>query len=106
MLECPHCRNAVDLRNLKHQGMLASHRVCPHCEGLFEVDRHTKRRQAAFIGFALVSLVFTVLMYFDFCQWAFFSISTYVILGALIYSANRKVYLVKYDRGTPNSEGL
>ncbi|MDH5668831.1 MAG: hypothetical protein OEY86_12540 [Nitrospira sp.] len=63
----------------------------------FEVDPNTKRRQAAFIALALLSLVLTILMYFDFRQWAPFSISSYVVLGVLIYWASSKVYLVKYD---------
>lgn len=86
--------------------MLASHRICPHCEESFEVDPHTKRRQAAFIILATVSLILTVLMYFDFHQWALFAISTYVVLGALIYLANKKVYLVKHNRGASNPEKL
>jgi CXXC-20-CXXC protein len=104
MLECPHCGNPVELRELKHQGMLASYRVCPHCGEKFEVDRHTKRRQAVFIVLAMVSLIFTVLMYFNVHEWAAFAISTYVVLGALIYFANKKVYLVKYYRDESNSE--
>ena len=68
------------------------------------MDPHTKRRQAAFIVLATVSLIFTVLMYFNFRGWALFGIPTYVILGALIYSANRKVYLVKHDRAKTRSE--
>jgi uncharacterized protein YbaR (Trm112 family) len=104
MLSCPHCRGPVELRKLKHQGMLASHRICPHCAEAFEVDPHTKRRQAAFIVLAIVSLIFTILMYFDFRGWALFGIPTYVILGALIYSANRKVYLVKHDRAKTRSD--
>jgi hypothetical protein len=43
-------------------------------------------------------------MYFNFRGWALFGIPTYVILGALIYSANRKVYLVKHDRRKTRSE--
>lgn len=106
MLACPHCGDSVDLRKLKHQGMLASHRVCPHCEGPFEVDPQTKRRQAAFIVLATISLIFTVLMYFDFQRWVLFAIPTYVVLVALIYFANRKVYLVKHDRNASQSEEL
>ena len=97
MLSCPHCNAEVNLRALKHQGVLASHRICPTCAKPFEVDPSTKRRQAAFIALALVSLVLTILMYFNFRQWALFAISSYVVLGMLIYFANRKVYLVKYE---------
>lgn len=104
MLPCPHCKNPVDLRRLEHQGVLASHRVCPHCKESFEVDPKTRRRQTAFIVLATVSLVLTVLMYFDFHRWAVFAVPTYVILGALIYLANKRVYLVKYDPGPSNSE--
>lgn len=100
MLTCPHCGGSVDLRALKHQGMFTSHRICPTCNGAFEVDPKTKRRQAGFIVLAIVSLILTILMYFAFRQWALFAIPSYLLLGALIYFANRKVYLVKYERIT------
>jgi len=100
MLTCPHCESPVDLRTLKHQGMFASHRICPTCGGSLEVDPHTKRRQAAFILLAVLSLIFTVLMYIDFRQWAPFAIPSYALLGGLVYFANQKVYLVKYENNS------
>ena len=97
MLTCPHCDSPVDLRVLRHQGMLASHRMCPRCDGSFEVDPFTKRRQLAFIVLALVSFALTVLMYFDFRQWAALAIPSYAVLVTFVYFANKKVYLVKYE---------
>ena len=38
-LPCPHCGNAVVMRELPHQGLFASHRLCPHCGKAFTVDR-------------------------------------------------------------------
>ena len=100
VLTCPHCDDSVELRALKHQGLFASYRICPTCNGAFEVDRHTKLRQAGFIVLATVSLILTILMYYDFRQWGLFAIPSYLLLGILIYSANRKVYLVKYEGAT------
>ena len=97
MLRCPHCERPVDLRALRHQGMFASHRICPTCGESFEVDPHTKRRQAAFMVLALISLVLTILMYVEFRQWAPFAIPSYVVLGVFVYFANKKVYLVKHE---------
>jgi hypothetical protein len=97
MLSCPHCEDAIDLRTLRHQGLFTSHRICPTCEAAFDVDPQTKKRQAAFILLAIISLILTIFMYFDFRQWAPFAIPSYLILGVLIYFANRKVYLVRYE---------
>ncbi len=97
MLFCPHCESPVDLRKLKHQGMFAAHRICPTCGKAFEVDPRTKKRQAAFIVLALVSLILTILMYFYFRQWAPYAILSYLVLGVLIFYANSKVYLVKHE---------
>ena len=66
--------------------MFTSYRICPTCNGAFEVDRQTKQRQAVFIVLATVSLILTILMYFDFRQWAIFAIPSCLMLGALISS--------------------
>lgn len=95
MLNCPHCRTPVDLRKIKHQGMLVSYRVCPACNQAFEVDPKTKRRQAAFIVLALVSLVLTVLMRGDVQKWLPYALPSYLLLSAVIYYGNKRVFLVK-----------
>lgn len=86
--------------------MFSSHRICPTCEGAFEVDPQTKKRQAAFIALAMPSLILTILMYFEFRQWAPFAVFSYLVLGVLIYFANRKVYLVKVEptRSAPGEQ--
>lgn len=94
MLECPHCDVLIVLRELKHQGMFESYRICPNCSGFFEVDPQTKVRQAIFIVLALFSLALTLLLYFRGTDWLLAACFSYVLLGVLIYWGNRKVYLV------------
>ena len=105
MPSCPHCNKSVDLRTIKHQGMLAPHRICPTCNHPFEVDPKTKRRQAAFIVLALLSLVLTALMYADVRKWLPFAVPSYLLLGALVYYGNRRVYFVKSERAIGKSNG-
>lgn len=75
--------------------MLVSYRICPACNQAFEVDPKTKRRQAVFIVLALVSLVLTVLMYVDDTKWLPYALLSYVLLGAVIYYGNKRVFFVK-----------
>jgi hypothetical protein len=69
--------------------------MCPACNQAFEVDPTTKRRQAAFIVLALVSLVLTVLMWVDVTKWLPYALPSYLLLGAAIYFGNRRVFFVK-----------
>jgi hypothetical protein len=98
MLTCPHCQTPIRLGELPHQGLFKSHRVCPDCAGSFIVDRKTRQRQAAFIVVALVSLVLTVLLTRGDTAWLLPAVTSYVILGVLIYWGNRQVYLVPYEK--------
>ena len=74
--------------------MFRSERQCPDCAKFFEVDPDTKRRQAYFIVLALVSLVFTGLLYFGDATWLIPAVASYVLLAGLIYRANKRVRLV------------
>ena len=103
MPACPHCCNPIDLRRIKHQGLLVSHRICPTCDQAFEVDPKTKRRQAGFIVLALISLVLTVLMYGDAKRWLPYAMPSYLLLGAAIYYGNKKVYFVKSEEAKGKS---
>ncbi|PLX82173.1 MAG: hypothetical protein C0616_02805 [Desulfuromonas sp.] len=94
MLACPHCGSVIVLKELPHRGVFDSCRTCPQCGGSFTVDKDTKVRQALFIVVALISLVFTVLLYFGDRGWLFLALGSYVALGGLIWWGNRKVYLV------------
>lgn len=97
MQHCPHCHSVIQIRQLPHPGLFKNYRVCPACAGLFTVDRDTKIRQALFIAVALISLGFTLLLYFDDPGWLLPAISSYVALGALLYWGNKKVLFVPYD---------
>jgi len=95
---CPHCHGEIDIRRLPHQGLWKSYRICPSCGGAFTVDRDTKTRQAIFLAVALLSLVFTLLLYFDGTTWLFAAIASYIVLGVLIYRGDKKVVFVPYRR--------
>jgi hypothetical protein len=70
--------------------------VCPNCAGKFTVDARTKRRQAVCLVIALVSLAFTMLLYFQGSQWLIPALASYVVLGALVYWGNKRVLLVRH----------
>jgi hypothetical protein len=96
MQTCPHCRIEIRVRDLRHQGLFKDFRICPDCEGRFTVDRDTKFRQAAFLVIAVISLVFTLLLYDRGSQWLPPAIVSYVALGLLIYWGNKKVFFIPY----------
>jgi uncharacterized protein (DUF983 family) len=98
MQKCPHCRTEIILRELPHQGFLKSNRLCPQCGGSFTVDKDTKYRQAFFIVILLISLVFTLFLYFDETDWLLPALLSYFAVGILLYRANKKVFLVPYNK--------
>ena len=89
------------MNELDHPGLFENYRVCPGCGGRFTPDTRSKQRQAFFIVVALISLVLTLLLYFDGTGWLLPAVMSYGILGFLIYWGNRRIYLVPYrdDRG-------
>lgn len=98
MLTCPHCRIEICMRELPHPGFFANYRVCPHCEGLFTPDTGTKYRQALSILIAIISLVFTLLLYFGHMGWLAPAIVSYLVLGLIIYWGNKRIFLVPYEK--------
>jgi hypothetical protein len=96
MQKCPHCSVEIRIKELRHQGLFKSFRVCPNCEGRFTVDTDTKYRQAAFIVIAVISLAFTILLYSGDSTWLIPAFVSYVVLGLLIYWGNKKVFFVPY----------
>ena len=50
------------------------------------------------IGIALLSLAFTVLLYFGENDWLLPALVSYALLAMLIYYGNRRVKLVPRDR--------
>ncbi len=97
MTICPHCSIEIRLRELGYQGLLKSFRICPNCGGSFTVDTDTKYRQALFIFIAIISLAFTILLYFQGSDWLFPALFSYVVLGLLIYWGNKNLFLVPYQ---------
>jgi uncharacterized protein (UPF0212 family) len=93
------------MRELSHHGVLQSYRTCPKCGEKFTVDSDTKIRQALFILAALVSLAFTMLLYFAGSSWLTPAIASYVAIALLLYWGNSRVRLVplnKSGRDTQN----
>jgi uncharacterized protein (DUF983 family) len=99
MQTCPHCRIELRVRELRYQGLFKSFRICTNCGGSFTVDSKTKYRQAAFIVIAIISLVFTILLYYKDLKWLIPALVSYVVLGILIYWGNKKVFFVPYQKG-------
>jgi len=105
MQTCPHCGIEIRLKEVPYQGMFDNFKVCPSCGGKFTVDPDTKYRQAIFIFITLVSLVFTILLYFNGLDWLIPSLVSYVFWGLLFYWGNRKLFLVPYGKDqNPNND--
>lgn len=104
MQSCPHCNIEIRVRELRHQGLFKNFRICPNCGGSFTADTNTKYRQAIFIFIAVVSLILTMLLYYQGPEWMIPAIVSYVILGLIIYWGNKHVYFVPYqeDQNTTN----
>ena len=104
MHTCPHCNAEIRVRELRHPGLFKDYRICPNCQGLFTADSDTKYRQAICIFIAIVSLVFTLLLYFESVGWLLPAVFSYVILGLLIYWGNKRIFFVAYknDQDTTN----
>jgi transposase-like protein len=94
---CPHCSLDICVRELPYQGLFKSFRICPNCGESFTVDTDTKYRQAACIVIAVISLVFTLLLYYRDSKWLIPALVSYVVLGLLIYWGNKKVFFVPYQ---------
>jgi len=105
MQTCPHCNINILLKELPHQGIFNSFRICPNCGGKFTVNTDTKYRQAIFIFIALISLMFTILLYFRGLEWLIPSLVSYGVLGLLIYWGNRQLFLVPSEKDkNPNND--
>ena len=98
MLTCPHCRHEICMRELPHPGFFANYRLCPYCEGRFTPDIDTMYRQAFGIFIAIISLVFTLFMYFGNMEWLVPAICSYVVLGLIVYWGNKQMFLVPYEK--------
>lgn len=99
MLICPHCNIEICMRELPHPGLFDNYRICPACQGKFTPDIKTKRRQAFGIFIGTISLVITILLYFDGTRWLVPAIISYVVIGLLIYVGNKHIFLVSCENG-------
>jgi uncharacterized protein (DUF983 family) len=96
-LPCPHCHKGVVMRELRYPGWFANYRRCPHCGDCFAVDPDTKWRQTWCIVIAFISLLFTIMLYFDDSGWLSPALVSYAVLAILIYRGNKKVFLVPWS---------
>jgi hypothetical protein len=85
------------MRELRHPRLFANYRRCPHCGECFTVDPDTKWRQALCIVIALISLLFTIMLYFDDSHWLSPALFSYAVLAVLIYHGNGRVFLVPWS---------
>jgi len=98
MKSCPHCKTEIIIKELPHQGLFDSNRICPECCGSFTVDADTKQRQYYLIIIILISLIFTLFLYFDGNDWLVPAIISYIVFTALLYWGNKKLYYVPYKK--------
>ena len=98
MQTCPHCNIEICIRKLRHQGLFENYRVCQKCENRFTVDTNTKYLQAVCIFVAIISLVITILMYFQGTTWIIPAIISYFVLVLIIFWGNKRVFLVPYAK--------
>jgi len=98
MKKCPHCCAEIMLKELPHQGFFVSYRICPKCDGFFTADTDTKYRQALLIVIMLISLVFTIFLYFGENEWLTPAIVSYVAFVLILYWGNKKIYFVPYKK--------
>ena len=98
MKTCSHCKMEITIKELPHQGLFDSYRICPQCGGSFTVDTDTKYRQFYFIIIILISLIFTLFLYFDSNDWLLPVIISYIVFVALLYWGDKKVYYVPYKK--------
>ena len=106
MKTCPHCDIEICIRELRHQGVFKNYRICPNCCEKFTVDTDTKYRQAFCIFIALISLVFSILMYERNFEWLIPALVSYAVLGGIIYWGNKKVFFVPYKKGRSHHNDL
>lgn len=105
---CPHCNNEIRIRELPHQGLFKSFRICPHCGGSFTVDIETKYRQAYCLLFAVIALIFTMLLYYRSREWLIPALVSYVIVGLIIYRGDKRLFFVPFrqsDRDSTDDAG-
>ena len=94
---CPHCQHEIVLRQLPHEGLWRSDRRCPDCGKRFTVDPATKRRQAAFIVVALITLVLTVASSLGHTALWIPALIGNLALVALIIWGNHQLHLVPVE---------
>jgi hypothetical protein len=95
---CPHCSIEIRVKELRHPGFFKNFRICPGCGGRFTIDTDTKYRQAAFLVITVISLAFTILLYYGYSKWLIPALVSYVVLGLLIYWGNKKLFFVPYQK--------
>jgi len=99
MLACPHCNTPIVLRELKHEGFFATHRICRNCNRAFDLDASTKSRQRLVLAALVLSLPLTVFAYVYGGYWILLAMAAYVLIGGMLVYGTRRMYLVKFFSG-------
>jgi hypothetical protein len=106
MLNCPHCKTDIQIAEIGHPGLFKDYRVCPNCSGKFTPDTKTKHRQLTCIFIGIVSLILTLLLYFEGTTWLIPAVISYIVLSLLIYWGNKHIYLVPYNSDWRAARGI
>lgn len=100
MHKCPLCCNQFRVKELGYGRIFTNYRICPHCDGKIIVDKDTRYRYLVFIVISLISLVFTLFLYFDGSKWLVPALATYVVMGVYLYWCTNNVYFVPYGKNS------
>ncbi len=98
MHACPFCAGRFHVRALPHQSWWKNYRICPHCGGSITVDRDTKIRQYLFLLLTTISLVFTVMLYFESDAWLIPALASYLAMGVVLYRGTKQVRFVPCEQ--------
>lgn len=100
MHECPLCNSKFNVRDLGYGRIFTNYRICPECGGNIIVDKDTRHRYIVFIVISLISLTFTLFLYFDGNKWLFPALATYLVMGVYLWWCNSRVYFVPYEKNS------
>lgn len=92
------------MNELPHPGFFKDFRICPNCNSSFTADTETKNLQKISTVILVVSLVATILLYFVGTEWLILAITSYVILGLVVYWGSKRMYLVPYQKGSKTDD--
>jgi hypothetical protein len=104
MKNCPYCQVEINIKDIPHNGLMKDFRICPDCGGKFTVDKDTKYRQLFCLIFALIALLFTMLLYFGNNEFLIPAFISYIAIGVIVFRGNKKLYFVPYIKNDSQND--